>query len=101
MAGVDVSVMSAAEVGAVAIERGLGVTWRYQYAIGEAHGERGYAECWCVAPPGGQVTEVLYDSTGGLIVFVDAGQVMPAERPQPRLGWGCNERATLPTETAA
>src|SRR5688572_12854291 len=71
MAGLDVTLMSPAEVGNAAVERGLAVTWRFQYAIGEAHSRNGYSECWCIAPPGGRVTDVLYDSTGGLIVFVD------------------------------
>jgi hypothetical protein len=93
MAGLDVTLMSPAEVGNAAVERGLAVTWRYTYGIGEAHGQNGYSECWCVAPPGGRVTDVLYDSTGGLIVFVDSGQVLASARQQPRLGWGCEEIA--------
>jgi hypothetical protein len=93
MAGLEVTSMSAAEVGNAAVERGLAVTWRYSYAIGEAHGPNGYSECWCIAPPAGRVTQVLYDSTGGLIVFVDSGQVLASARQQPRLGWGCEEQA--------
>lgn len=93
MAGLDVTLMTPAEVGNAAVERGLAVTWRYSYGIGEAHGQSGYSECWCIAPPGGRVNDVLYDSTGGLIVFVDSGQVLAAPRPQPRLGWGCDEIA--------
>ena len=89
MAGVDVTAMSPAEVGTTAVERGLAVTWRYSYGIGE--GASGYSECWCIAPPAGRVTDVLYDSTGGLIVFVDPGQVLASARQQPRLGWGCDE----------
>jgi hypothetical protein len=92
MAGLEVTSMSAAEVGNAAVERGLAVTWRYSYAIGEAHGPNGYSECWCIAPPAGRVTQVLYDSTGGLIVFVDSGQVLASARQQPRLGWGCEEQ---------
>ena len=93
MAGLDVTSMTAAQVGTAAVERGLAVTWRYGFDIGEAHGTSGYSECWCVAPPGGRVTDVLYDSTGALIVFVDSGQVLPAARQQPHLGWGCEEGA--------
>lgn len=93
MAGVDVTSMTPAEVGTTAVERGLAVTWRNIVAIGEAHGNSGYYECWCVAPPAGRVTEVHYDSTGGLIVFVESGQVLAAARQQPRLGWGCEEAA--------
>jgi uncharacterized protein YceK len=91
MAGIDVTSMTPAEVGTAAIEHGLAVTWRFEFDIGEAHGVNGYAECWCVAPPAGRVTQVLYDSTGALIVFVDSGQVLAAARNQPRLGWGCSE----------
>ncbi len=93
MAGLEVTSMSPAEVGNAAVERGLAVTWRYTYGIGEAHGQNGYSECWCIAPPGGRVTQVLYDSTGGLIVFVDSGQVLAGARQQPQLGWGCDEIA--------
>jgi hypothetical protein len=91
MAGLDVTSMTAAEVGAAAVDRGLAVTWRYEFDIGEAHGVNGYSECWCMAPPAGQVTQVLYDSTGALIVFVDSGQVLAVPRQQPRLGWGCGD----------
>ncbi len=38
MAGLDVTLMSPADVGIAAVERGLAVTWRYTYGIGEAHG---------------------------------------------------------------
>jgi hypothetical protein len=89
LAGLDVTSMSAAEVGTAAVEHGLGVTWRYEFDIGEAHGVNGYSECWCIAPPAGRVTQVLSDRTGALIVFVDSGQVLPSARQQPRLGWGC------------
>jgi hypothetical protein len=78
-------------VGSEAVERGLAVTWRYGFDIGEVHVASGYSECWCVAPPAGRVTQVLHHSTGALIVFVDSGQVLPAARAQPRLGWGCDE----------
>ena len=91
MAGVDVTSMTPAEVGTAAVEHGLTVTWRFEFDIGEAHGVNGYSECWCVAPPAGRVTQVLYDSTGALIVFVDSGQVLATARHQPRLGWGCQE----------
>jgi hypothetical protein len=94
MAGVDVTSMSPAEVGTAATDRGLAVTWRFGFDIGEAHGASGYSECWCVAPPAGRVTDVLYDSTGALIVVVDSGQVLAAPRQQPRLGWGCEEART-------
>ena len=69
------------------------MTWRFSYAIGAAHSGNGYSECWCIAPPAGRVTQVLYDSTGGLIVFVDSGQVRASAPQQPRLGWGCEEQA--------
>jgi hypothetical protein len=96
MAGLDVTAMTPAEVGAAAVDRGLPVTWRYEFDIGEAHGVNGYSECWCVAPAG-RVTQVLYSGAGELIVFVDAGQVLPAARPQPHLGWGCSEASARET----
>jgi len=83
--------MSPAEVGTAAVDRGLAVTWRYDFDIGEAHGTSGYSECWCIAPPAGRVTQVLYDGTGALIVFVDSGQVLPVPRVQPQMGWGCED----------
>lgn len=93
MAGLDVTTMTAAEVGAEAIDRGLTVTWRYSYRIGErtGDGEAGYSECWCVAPPDGRVTGVAYDSFGRLIVLVDSGLALSTVRGQPREGWGCAE----------
>ena len=97
MAGFDVTSMTPAEVGAAAVDRGLPVTWRYDFDIGEVHGVNGYAECWCVAPPAGRVTQVLYSAAGELIVFVDAGQVLAAARPQPHLGWGCSEATARET----
>ena len=100
MAGIDVTIMSPAEVGYAAVERGLAVTWRFSYAIGEPHSGNGYSECWCIAPPAGKVTQVLYDSTGGLIVFVDSGQVLASARQQPRLGWGCEIQPAAAAATA-
>jgi hypothetical protein len=95
MAGIDVTSMTPAGVGTAAVERGLAVSWRYGFDIGEAHSASGYSECWCIAPPAGRVTQVLYDSTGALIVFVDSGQVLPVARQQPRMGWGCEETAAM------
>jgi hypothetical protein len=89
MAGMDVTSMTPADVGVAAVGRGLAVSWRYGFDIGVGDGASGYSECWCVAPPAGRVTDVLYDSTGALIVFVDSGQVLAAPRQQPHLGWGC------------
>jgi hypothetical protein len=100
MAGLDVTSMSPAEVGTAAVERGLAVTWRYGFDIGVRDGARGYSECWCVAPAAGRVTDVLYDSTGALIVFVDSGQVLAAPRQQPHLGWGCEETTAAATVSA-
>ena len=92
MAGLDVTTMSAAEVGGTAAQRGLEVTWRYMFDIGEANGTQGYSECWCVPPPEGPVTDLAYDSANRLVVFVDAEQVLDAPRAQPREGWGCPEQ---------
>jgi uncharacterized protein YceK len=91
LAGLDVTSMSAAQVGSLASDKGLAVTWRYSYDTGEPSSSSGYSECWCVAPSDGHVAQVLYDSTGALIVFVDSGKRLPFARSQPRLGWGCGE----------
>jgi hypothetical protein len=92
MAGLDVMAMTPAEVGAEAIERGLPTTWRYFIWLGDpTDSNEGYSECWCVPPPDGRVTDVAYDSSGGLIVFVHSGRTLPAARGQPREGWGCEE----------
>jgi len=96
LAGLNLAAMSAAEVGDVAAEAGLGVTWRYEYLVGEQpeSGAAGYAECWCVPPPGGRVTDAAYDSIGRIVVFVDSGEHRSAVRPQPELGWGCEPEST-------
>jgi hypothetical protein len=95
LAGLDASAMTAAEIGAAAEEADLGVTYRYYYDVGEQpeSGAVGYSECWCVPPPGGQVTDVLYDSIGRVIVMVDSGEHRSSEGSQPRRGWGCEEAA--------
>ena len=98
LAGLNLGAMSAAEVGDVATEAGLGVTWRYEYGVGEepepGAGASGYAECWCVPPPGGRVTDAAYDSIGRIIVFVDSGEQRSTVRPQPEFGWGCEPEGT-------
>lgn len=96
LAGLNLGAMSAAEVGDVATEAGLGVTWRYEYLVGEQpeSGANGYAECWCAPPPGGRVTDAAYDSIGRIIVFVDSGEHRSTVPPQPRLGWGCEPEST-------
>lgn len=94
LAGLDVTSMTAAQVGSVATDKGLAVTWRYSYETGDPNGSTGYSECWCVAPADGHVTQVLYDSTGALIVFVDSGKRLPSARSQPHLGWGCGQEPT-------
>jgi len=96
LAGLNLGAMSAAEVGDVATEAGLGVTWRFEYAVGEQpeSGSAGYAECWCVPPPSGRVSGAAYDSIGRIVVFVDSGEHRSAVRPQPELGWGCEPEST-------
>jgi hypothetical protein len=89
LAGLDVTAMSAAEVGQAADAKGLAATWRYTFDIGEADGTNGYSECWCVPPPDGRVTDLAYDSAGRVVVFVSSGQVLVEPRRQPRQGWGC------------
>jgi hypothetical protein len=96
LAGLDLGAMSAAEVGNVATEAGLGVTWRFEYDVGEQpeSGSVGYAECWCVPPPTGRVSGAAYDSLGRVVVFVDSGEHRANVRPQPELGWGCEPEST-------
>ena len=93
--GQDVEAMTAAAVGELAEAAGFGVTYRYEYDVGPQpeSGSTGYAECWCVPPPDGQVYGVGYDSIGRVIVFVDSGQARDDVRPQPTMGWGCDEEA--------
>lgn len=95
MAGLDVTSMSPSDVGRAAVGRGLAVTWRYLYQFGApVNGEvSAYSECWCIAPPDGRVEGLAYDSTGGLVIFVESGKTLAAARQQPRLGWGCNPEA--------
>ena len=96
LAGLNLAEMSPAEVGDIATDAGVGVTWRYEYDVGEQpeSGSAGYAECWCVPPPGGRVFAAAYDSIGRIIVFVDSGEHRAAVRPQPELGWGCEPMST-------
>ena len=89
--GLDVTSMTAAQVGDAAVDAGLEVTWRFTFDIGEPNGHRGYSECWCVPPPAGSVSHVVYVGANSLIVFVDSGEVLAAPRGQPREGWGCPE----------
>ncbi len=98
LAEVDVTAMTPAQAGEAAVAAGLAATWRYTYKVGPPleEGWQGYSECWCVPPPGGRVSDVAYDSTGGLILFVDSGQTLAASRPQPRLGWGCEGSGPAP-----
>jgi len=93
LADLPVSDMTATAVGAEAEEAGFGVTYRYSYDVGPQPetGSVGYAECWCVPPPGGEVEAVAYDSIGRIIVMVDSGEHRDSVRPQPELGWGCGE----------
>lgn len=95
LGGIDVAAMNAAEVGELAEQAGVGVTYRYSYDVGEQPdtGSQGYAECWCT-PPDGQVSDVVYDSIGRVVVMVDSGEHRAAVRPQPQLGWGCEANAS-------
>ena len=96
LSDLNLDAMSPAAVGDVATEAGLGVTWRYEYKVGEQpeSGASGYAECWCVPPPGGRVSDVAYDSIGRVVVFVDSGEHRSTVRPQPESGWGCEPEST-------
>jgi hypothetical protein len=93
LAGRDVAAMDPAAVGQLAEAAGLGVTYRYEYDVGPQpeFGSTGYAECWCIPPPAGRVSSVAYDSIGRIIVFVDSGEHRDDVRPQPTMGWGCEE----------
>ena len=93
LAGLPVTEMAAADLGARAEELGLGVTYRYHYDVGAQpeSGSQGYSECWCVPPPPGRVTGVSYDAIGRIIVMVDSGEARDTVRPQPVEGWGCEE----------
>lgn len=91
LAEVPVTEVTADAVGERAQQAGFEVTYRYEYDVGPQpeSGSTGYAECWCVPPPPGQVYVVAYDSIGRIIVMVDSGEHRDAVRPQPELGWGC------------
>jgi hypothetical protein len=91
LAGLPVTDMEAAEVGARAVELGFDVTYRYMYDVGPQpeSGGSGYSECWCVPPPPGRVFGVSYDSIGRIVVMVDSGEQRDSVRPQPVQGWGC------------
>ena len=69
----------------------LAVSWRYHYATDPRDGRVGYSECWCVAPPEGVVQDASVTEGGWLIVTVARDTGIVGGRPQPRLGWGCEE----------
>lgn len=93
LADVPVSEMTAEAIAARAERAGFEVTYRYSYDVGPQPetGSQGYAECWCVPPPPGDVEAVAYDSIGRIIVMVDSGEHRDSVRPQPELGWGCED----------
>ena len=78
LAGIDVKTHSAGEVGRMAADHGFLVTYRFEYPT-EASGVSGYAECWCVPPPG-VVSDATYGSHGEVILFV-RGPMIPGGRP--------------------
>jgi hypothetical protein len=94
LAGRKVEAMTAAAVGEVAEDAGFEVTYRYSYDVGPQpeSGSTGYAECWCVPPPG-RVYSVAYDSIGRVVVLAE-GEPRDSVRPQPELGWGCEADAS-------
>jgi hypothetical protein len=93
LAGLPVTDMDAADVGARAQELGFGVTYRYSYDVGPQpdSGSTGFSECWCVPPPEGRVFAVAYDSIGRIVVMVDSATARDSVRPQPVAGWGCED----------
>jgi hypothetical protein len=61
-------------------------SFRYEYPLDESSG---YAERWCVAPPG-RIVDVYTSDDGAVTIQVE--DVVPAihtPRPQPPVGWGC------------
>lgn len=72
----------------------LAVSWRYHYPTDQT-GRGGYSECWCTAPPDGQVDDAHLSEGGWVIVFVFRDAPIHGGRPQPAEGWGCGEAAAL------
>ncbi len=76
----------------------LAVSWRYSYATDVTDRRVGYSECWCIPPPDGVVQDASVTEGGWLIVTVARDGGIVGGRPQPRLGWGCDDAA--PSEGA-
>lgn len=72
---------------------GLPVTWRYHYKTDPANPNVGYSECWCIVPPDGRVIAADVTEFGQLLIMVERSQAIVGGRPQPRLGWGCEDEA--------
>ena len=95
VAGMDV------EAAAAAFDQiDLAVSWRYHYATAP-FGGGGYSECWCTAPPDGQVEDAHVTDEGWVIVFVFRDGPILGGRPQPADGWGCEEAAAMAMEARA
>ena len=94
LAGRNIAAMTSAQVGAIAEDAGFDVTYRYSYDVGPQpeNGGTGYAECWCIPPPG-KVYAASYDSIGRVVVMAE-GEPRDAVRPQPERGWGCESEPT-------
>ncbi|MBA2255500.1 MAG: hypothetical protein H0W07_10350 [Chloroflexi bacterium] len=68
-------------------ERGLCVTWRFQYPTGP---NEAYSELWCSAPPNSVIEAVTFDGNGNVLLATRPtdDRVRPV-RPQPATGWNC------------
>lgn len=70
---------------------GIPASWRYEYATDPNDPRVGYAECWCEPPPDGLVRDIIAEPDAQLIVFVERSEPIVGGRPQPLLGWDCDE----------
>jgi hypothetical protein len=74
-------------------DAGVEVTWRYHYSTQAADDTVGYSECWCIPPPDGEVSSAEITEFNQLLIFVSRDGSIIGGRPQPTLGWGCEEAA--------
>jgi hypothetical protein len=76
-------VVGKSAVEAAAIARAMGHTVVFNVQI------PGYGECWCVAPPMGEVVTAWWGQHGALWLQVDGVDLGHTADDQPLLGWGC------------
>jgi hypothetical protein len=77
----DVVGKGPAEAAALAASRGQTVVFNVQIP--------GYGECWCVAPPEGEVVDAWWTERGALMLMVDGVDEGHTAADQPPTGWGC------------